>query len=464
MMRKAFLVCLLAGACACGRNEKEATSTYFAGEIVNPTSEYVVLYRGEDVLDSARLNSDNRFEIRVDSLAPGLYHFLHRPEMQYVYLEPGDSLQMRLNTVSFDESLAFSGTGEVINNYLINLFLEAEGEESVIRDSYIPMEPGVFLVRMDSLKEAKLAGLEQLREEENMSEGAFDVARASIQYKNYYYRESYPFWHRRLSPDKTFHELPDHFYDYRASISYDDPKLVFLRPYYEFMIYHIGNLAFMGCQNSCEADSHTVKNQLHFNRHQLHLIDSLVNPGELRDNLFRTVAFEYLLKNDSEENFDKFMEDFHRMSGNNRHLGEIEELSDGIRNLRPNLPMPALQVLNTDDQPVLLGDIRPERDQSEVVFYFWSGPEPKHLKSISEKVSMLEERHPELRFVGICLRTDKEQWKNLIGEYGLDPQWQYWAEDFESFAHTLVVYHPYKSIVTRNGLIIDGFANLNTSF
>ena len=464
MMNKAFSLFLVALIGACGRNEKAATSTYFAGEIVNPTSEYIVLYQGEQVLDSARLDARNHFEIRIDSLKAGLYHFVHHPERQYVYLEPGDSMQMRLNTVSFDESLAFSGKGEVINTYLINLFLDAENEENLIRDSYIRMEPELFLAKMDSLRDDKLGTLEELRQEEGLSDGAYEMARASILYKNFFYRESYPFWHRKLSVDKTFHELPANFYDYREAVSYNDPELVFLRPYYEFMIYHIGNLAYMQCRGACDTQSQAIKSQLHFDKHRLKLIDSLVPQDELRDNLFRTVAFEYLLKNDSEENFEKFMADFHQLAGNNRHLGEIEDLSEGIRNLRPNHPLPALHVWNTDNQQVLLSEIAPGNQKKEVVFYFWSGPEPRHIKNISEKVRELEERHPELRFVGICLRTDKEQWKNLLGVYGLDPKWQYWADDFDKFAHTLVVYHPYKSIISRDGMIVDGFANLNTSF
>jgi hypothetical protein len=62
------------------------------------------------------------------------------------------------------------------------------------------------------------------------------------------------------------------------------------------------------------------------------------------------------------------------------------------------------------------------------------------------------------------MRTDQNRWKELVQAYGLDPEQQFWAEDFETFAHTLVVYHPYKTIVAREGKIVDGFANLNTSF
>ena len=85
-------------------------------------------------------------------------------------------------------------------------------------------------------------------------------------------------------------------------------------------------------------------NQLHFNRHQLKLIDSLVTADELRDNLFRTVAFDYLLKYDSEENLEVFMTDFLNRSENNRHLAEIEALSEAIQNLSPNHQLPDLMV------------------------------------------------------------------------------------------------------------------------
>jgi hypothetical protein len=98
------------------------------------------------------------------------------------------------------------------------------------------------------------------------------------------------------------------------------------------------------------------------------------------------------------------------------------------------------------------------------VFYYWSGPQQHHLANITRKVRSLNEEYRDYRFVGICLRTEKPRWKSMLATYSLDPENQYWAEDFESFAHTLVVYHPYKSIVAKDGKVINGFANLNTSF
>ncbi|MDA8686055.1 transaldolase [Robiginitalea sp.] len=449
---------------SCDNNGKAFSSTYFGGEIVNPTSDRVILFRGEEPIDSAFLDVNNHFEIRLDSLNPGLYHFFHQPEMQYVYLEPGDSLQVRLNTASFDESLAFSGPGEAINNYLINSFLEAETDENLIRDSLIPLEPERFNRGMDALFKRKLTALDQLRNEEQLSETGYEMARASLEYKNFYYRESYPFWHRKIGSDKTFHDLPKNFYTYRNRISYNNPAISFLRPYYEFMIYHVGNLAYMRCKDACDTEVENVLNQLHFNEHRLELIDSLIPVGELRDNLFRTVAFDYLLKHSNGFQVDEFMEFFNKVSANNRHAKEIQNLGLSIRQLSPGNKLPDLKVINTLGQEVALADINPDPKKQAQVFYFWSGREPRHLEALTTRITILQEMHPEYEFIGIALRTDADQWKNLIGQSGLNANLQFRAEHFERFAHSLVIYHPYKSILSKDGKVIDGFANLNSSF
>jgi len=461
-MIRLLLLLLLLGIWGCQEPSQDDKPVSISGEIVNPTDPYVILYKGEQPIDSARLDAQNRFELRIDTLESGLYNFFHRPEFQYIYLEQGDSMQIRLNTVAFDESLVFSGSGDAVNNFLIDFFLESEGEENLIRETLGPMEPDVFRSKLDSLKANKVRKLDELNNEFLITEGAYHTALSSILYKNYYYREKYPFWHRKMMADSDgVHELPKDFYDYRSDVSYDDLSLTFLKPYHDFMVFHIGNLAYMSCKKACAVNKDEARNQLHFNQHQLKLIDSLVTADELRDNLFRTVAFDYLLKYDSEENLEVFMTDFLNRSENNRHLAEIQALSEAIRNLGPNHQLPDLMVESSDGREQSLKDLA---GKNPVVFYFWSGPQQHHLANITKKVRSLNEEYRDYRFVGICLRTEKPRWKSMLATYSLDPENQYWAEDFESFAHTLVVYHPYKSIVAKDGKVIDGFANLNTSF
>src|SRR5690554_6616939 len=87
-------------------------TAYFVGEIINTKSEWVLLYKDGELIDSIPLDEKNRFFVKDDSLPVNLYSFQHEPEYQYVYFDQNDSLMLRLNTHDFDGSLVFCGRGE----------------------------------------------------------------------------------------------------------------------------------------------------------------------------------------------------------------------------------------------------------------------------------------------------------------------------------------------------------------
>ena len=72
---------------SCSEQAQKQSTTFFGGEIVNPTSDYVVLYHNDLYVDSVKLDANNRFAFNLDKIEQGLYHFDHTPELQYVYLE-----------------------------------------------------------------------------------------------------------------------------------------------------------------------------------------------------------------------------------------------------------------------------------------------------------------------------------------------------------------------------------------
>ena len=444
---------------SCGVKERDSSSVFFAGEIVNPTSDKVVLFRGDEPLDTAYLDQFNRFAIELDTIVDGLHHFLHHPEGQYVYLEKGDSIQLRLNTINFDESLVYSGIGEEINNFMVEMFLVDEVEERQVYGLY-KLEPEIFAAKIDSLRNSKLKGLEDLNVEFALSEGAYETAKAGIEYANYIYMEAYPFYHRKKTGEKIFHSLPADFYNYRQEINFNYNELVYLRPYYNFMKYHLGNVAYMSCMDKC-GDIELESNQLHFNKHKLFLIDSLVQHKELRDNLYRNVAVDYLLKHDNEENLGEFIDNFREMSANNRHMGEINQLYDGIKRIQPSKELPELVLYSLDDNPVSLADLSKGK---KTVFYFWSGSEMGHFKNINKRVANLKSKYPQYNFIGINLRTDLNRWKSLVETHNLNPSEQFRADDYATIMYTLVISEMNKSIIAKDGVIHDAFANVYQSF
>ncbi|HEA22706.1 hypothetical protein LCGC14_1235530 [marine sediment metagenome] len=462
-MLKPFFYSLLIILSACGDGGKNSSATYFAGEIVNPTDDYVVLFSGDVAIDSVKLDNQNRFSFVLDSITEGLYHFNHNPELQYVFLSQGDSLVIRLNTLYFDESLIFSGKGEEINNFLLDRFLQHEEESPMIRALY-QLEGEAFEDKIDSLINDGLTDLTDLNKEGILSEKEEKIGRASIVYHYDIFKEEYPFKHKRRTGHKATSKLPDGFYDYRKSLNFNDKDLTYLRPYYNYMINHVGNLSYMACTNGCGNNDTIVRNQLHFNKHKLKFIDSLVQEKELKDNLYRYVAIDYLVNvHDSQENNKAFIDIFHNVSGNNRHMEEINTLYEGIQNLQPQKMIPDVALKNISGQVVSLQDIANDKKE-KTVFYFWTGTDRRHFENISKRVARLSSENPKFAFIGINVKTDENNWKALVQNSELDIAQQFRSDDFDTLTKALVVFPLNKCIITKDNMIVDAFANIYQTF
>ena len=225
---------------------------------------------------------------------------------------------------------------------------------------------------------------------------------------------------------------------------------------------HFGNLSYMSCSKKCIKENHLVKDKFHFNKHKLKLIDSLVIEKELKDNLFRNVAIDYLLKTkDSTKNNDAFITQFHALSKNNRHRNEIDALYTGIQNIQPGKEIPAIKVTNTLGNTVSLQEITKGK---KVVFYFWSGTNKNHYKSIFKRVAQLKKQKKEYLFVGINFKTTTENWKAILNTNTVEETHQYKADNFEELTKNLIVYPLNKCIRTEDTKIVDAFSNIYKKF
>ena len=455
-MKKGLLILAGIFAYSCGVIDKRPSPVYFGGEIVNPTSPYVVLFKDDLVIDSAKLDRSNRFKINFIAESEGLYHFDHSPQFHYVYLEKGDSLNLRLNTLEFDESIVFSGKGEEINNFIVELFLANEEDDRIV-DQYFQLEPDVFNEKIESIRHEKLQQLSSLLKEVSLSSRATALINATIDYNAFIYKEKYPFYHKRATHEENLHNIPSKFYSYRKELSLNNKDLIYFRPYYNFMKYHLGNLAYMECKEFCLNSSDT-KGAIHFNEHKLKLIDSLIQEKKLKDNLYRNVVMHYLLKvRDTPENTLSFMETFKAYSPVNTHMDEINQLYKDINNLQPNNTIPNLMLQNSDGRSVGLNDISKDK---KVIIYFWSAKHENHFKNVQARLNSIASQYPEHTFIGINRGTDYNQWQSMIELYQLNRANQYRSEDYEMLKTSLVIDHMNKSIIIENGRIVNGFADI----
>ena len=134
-MTKGICLVLLLCLCACV-TESLPDQAYLGGQIINPSSKTVSLFKNNKRLDSIVLDEKNRFFKSYDSLDYGIFKFEHLPESQSLIIEKGDSLWFRTNTTDFNSSLVFSGRGSAKNNFLMEIYLALQNETRFLSSKY----------------------------------------------------------------------------------------------------------------------------------------------------------------------------------------------------------------------------------------------------------------------------------------------------------------------------------------
>ena len=109
---------------------------FFGGQIINPSASFVTLYKDNKTIDCLSLNKNYRFFKYYDSLEVGIYKLEHITEYKSVFLEKGDSVWVRINASSFNESIVYSGRGAAKNNFMMDLLLSYEEENSFLSSKY----------------------------------------------------------------------------------------------------------------------------------------------------------------------------------------------------------------------------------------------------------------------------------------------------------------------------------------
>lgn len=455
-MKYFYLTIFITLTCSCSHSP---TSAYFGGEIVNPTTDHVYLYWNNTVIDSALLNQDNRFSFHIDNIKEGLYHFDHN-EYQYIVLEKGDSLMVRLNTLDFDESLVFTGKGAIKNNFLMDMFLIYEDEEKAV-NKYSELDAGDFMAKIDSLRAMKQELLKDLNEEQTLSPLSLHIAQSAINYRYFTDMEEYPFIHRRRTGKDYIEKLPAQFYTFRENISYNDSLLTYYSPYFNYLITHFNNMALGACKNDCKKHNQNYSRSTHYSIHKLKLIDSLVTKNKtVRDNLTRNAAFSYLLARHNAEENSEFMTAFKKYAVHNQHHEEIDAFYHNVQQMQKGLEIPPLHLVTINGEKLTLST---DHYKKNTVFYFWNYHQRNHLSNVLTRIHNLKAKYPEFDYIGINVNNDQAHWLQNIASIKdpKDVENQYRTDNVDELLSTLVIKNLNKVIVVdKDGKIEEGFANI----
>lgn len=393
---------------------------YIGGEIVNPTTNFIVIKKNGKVIDSLPLNEKNKFSLKIDSAEAGLYIIQHRPEAQNFYLSPGDSLLMRVNTMAFDESLHFSGKGDAQNNFMTEMYLLDEANADLLL-SFYKTKPSVFLKKTDSIRGQRLETLKKMKEKYNFSSEFVELAKNIIDYESFDLKERYTYLINKYYKEYS-KNMPEDFHDYRKEVRFNEESLQSNPGYKRFIENYLINKSFRWCSrqnfdvNDCYdlTDTENVKSRIQ-------MVGKLIHIPSLKEYFLSKLGSMGIIMAKSREDILDIIKELEKSGFSEEGIKDMNQLGSIQMAFLPGTVLKNVPIINTK------GDSIPFKEVVEkpTIIFLWSIYKNNHQED-HELIQELRVKYPEINFIGINMDAgETSAWRIATQKYGYDQDFEY---------------------------------------
>jgi hypothetical protein len=427
---------------------KENSNTFFGGKIIHPKTKYVVLFSNDKVVDTLLLDDKNKFSGTYDQLQEGLYYFQHGNENQYIYLEPKDSLMLRLNTWDFDESLVFAGKGAERNNILIDIFLETENER---KDFYQlnKLKPTVYKSKIDSIIKIKLHTYnDYIEKHPKETESYFKILKTALVYPIYSRVERYAINHVHISRKDDFPEMDASFYEYREHLDFDNNSLMYYTPYARYIANYLYNVTYSLGHKPMKDEFSSG-----FTLDLLNIISSKINSEDSKNAFLKRTVLEHFYKKSSCSLNQKAFDAFFTLSSNEEDKALLKNLIEDNKLLRKGDEIKGFEISDFTNQPINIEDFTINKN---TVLLFWS-KEYISKSVISTRIPYLQSKYPSLNFAVIEIDGDNT---NRIKDIDIKNQYFINSKTLENNFLTSKMHRTI--LVNKNGIVENGYAAISS--
>lgn len=400
--------------CSCEFSNR--TTTKIGGQIINPLDGKITLLKDGEVLDSIMLASDGKFNFDFDLTEEGVFFFRHQHETQMLYLKPGDSLVLRINTVEFDESLTFGGDSSKENNFLIEHFLENEKNNQLIL-SYYKISPTDFIFKSDSIRNERLKQIEKLEQQENLTPFFKNIALKTIDLEYFDMRERYAFLIR-----KYFHEkasfIDDQYFAYRKNVNFDDKTMMNHFGYLRFLDNYFKNQSTLNCPSIDEDRYCWNLNSYHNLKKRIELVSELLEDEVLKFRFFNRFISREIILATTDEDINDALNVVNNLDFSKEKKQYLTKLANFQTSFLVNKNIGHLQLLNTEGDTVKIANILNGKPS---LLHIWSSSSPSFYNARFTQINDLKAKYPEVNFISINIDFQRpEVWKNTLPKLGDD--------------------------------------------
>lgn len=437
MTKWGVYIILLTAIVSCKDAVVNKNRIFFGGEILNPKSEFILLMKNEKVIDSIKLNAKNSFGKYYEHLSPGLYFFQHGNEFQYIYLEPKDSINVRLNTWDFDESLVFDGNGSEKNDFLLSIYIMNERESDNFH-SYFSLNEKEFNEKYNSVVERNKRMLDQFYSiTPNLSTDYKYLVEGAIKYSLLRFKELYPYFHqKKIVSNDSITPLSSTYYDFRKEVNLNDASLSEYYSYQNYVSSYLYNEAFK--LNNYSEDNDNFKKIL------TNLIIEKITNKDLKNRLLYQETLSNIFQSGNEFDTEN-LNLFYKNCSDSLLIQKVKNVLVAKEQMPINSDFPVLTFTDNFGKKTTSNLVI---NNQPTLFYFWLN-EKNSQEFVNKRVNFLSRKFPEIQFIGVS--KDKDFHNNMSAfkkQFFMDnSSTNLFSEDF-----------PRTILVDRKGKIVENYA------
>ncbi|WP_282073457.1 hypothetical protein [Polaribacter atrinae] len=442
-----ILLIIITAFVGCDSNSKN-TATYFGGKIINPKSKYVVLFSMEKVIDTLYLGNDNRFLGKLENANEGLYYFAHGNENQFIYLEPQDSLMLRLNTWDFDESIVYAGKGAERNNILIDCFLQEEKDNKMFH-KLNQLKPDAFIKKTDSLLALKDKTYEEYAKHHPSETTGFNhVLKVALTYPIFSRIEKYPIEHLKYNNKKDFDKINKSFYKHRSSVSVNNDSLMYYQPYSKYIRNFLYNSTY-----SLGHKPMTNEYSSAFTVDLLKTIDRNITSDASKNAFLKQTVISHFYKKSSCNANKNAFDTYFNLSTSTKDKDHVRLLLLDSKALQKGQELVDFTVTDLTNATYSIKKLIKNKN---TFLLFWN-PENTTPMYISSRINYLSKKFPDVKFIQIKIDGSAE---DRIEQLDIKNQFFITAD---SEANNFLTSKMTRSIImNKEGIITNGFASISS--
>lgn len=411
-MKRLILLCLpifLLFACGQEMAEQEVSKTVtLSGKIENPKGEQVALKGANEFSESASVQEDGTFTMSFDIEEPGNYSFRHGGERTTIYIEPGNNMNVTLNTEQFDETLQYKGDGAAENNYLAGIYLK---NEALLNDyqAIYSLETSAFDEKMKTAYSEMnefLTGY--LKDNPDLEVDFAALQKTNLKYEEMEARLKYPNYYEYFTKNEP--EIGEDYYAFLNQADLNKEALLESSKYKSFLRFYLsGHLseAEMEKDESLE-DAPNGRTIADFRAIDANFKNATIKDYLLENSMSSAISYGSL------DGIEDLIADFKKRSSSEEDKKAIEEQYAKWAKLTKGNPAPVFAYNNINGEKVSLEDLRGKYVYVDV-WATWCGPckrEQPHL----EEIEAAYKDNENIAFVGVSIDENKEAWEKMVTE------------------------------------------------